>query len=392
MASRGLDTERPGVSSAQLLRDRGAVEPDILPRDQPIGELEDVQDAECDLSAVPREAEEHPRGSPGHDILHDAEVVAVVAVLQRFVFRPEGLRKLLIEGARGRLASLWADWEPDDIVFDVVRVNGDGTVDIAGTLGLQMSANQLIHLRPVHPAPPIAHYMGLEYRKGMTVPSQDARSIFAKGRVNQKRRTMDAIVGAATALVSEGRVPTVEEAAARAMVSRTTAYRYFPTQTSLLLGVSSQIVGGTDLPWVEVSELQGLDPADAIALLVRRAAEWAFDNEQVLRMILRLSLDRAVADGGFRRPGYRAKWIQVLLEPVRGQLDGETYDRLSSALTLLIGSDPLVCLTDVAGLDRTRAIDTLEWAARALMRAAAPRGDKRAKPRRPNGGRRTRTS
>jgi len=35
----------------------------------------------------------------------------------------------------------------------------------------------------------------------------------------------------------EGRPPTVAEAAERALVSRATAYRYFPTQESLLLDV-----------------------------------------------------------------------------------------------------------------------------------------------------------
>jgi AcrR family transcriptional regulator len=45
------------------------------------------------------------------------------------------------------------------------------------------------------------------------------------------------VIEAATAMMREGRPPTVAEAAERALVSRATAYRYFPTQESLLLDV-----------------------------------------------------------------------------------------------------------------------------------------------------------
>ena len=55
---------------------------------------------------------------------------------------------------------------------------------------------------------------------------------------NQRNRTRAAIIEAATALMREGKPPSVAEAAERALVSRATAYRYFPTQESLLLDVA----------------------------------------------------------------------------------------------------------------------------------------------------------
>ena len=54
------------------------------------------------------------------------------------------------------------------------------------------------------------------------------------GRTNQKRRTRDELVAAARSIVDEGRTPTVEEVAEAAAISRTTAYRYFPSQRALL--------------------------------------------------------------------------------------------------------------------------------------------------------------
>ena len=55
-----------------------------------------------------------------------------------------------------------------------------------------------------------------------------------EGRVNQKRRTRAAILTAAVELLEQGQSPTVAEVADAALVSRATAYRYFPTQEYLL--------------------------------------------------------------------------------------------------------------------------------------------------------------
>src|SRR6185369_9583453 len=67
---------------------------------------------------------------------------------------------------------------------------------------------------------------------GMSVSRQEDR------RKNQKDRTRAAIVDAARELLSTGVTPTVSSAAEAAKVSRPTAYRYFPTQESLLSEVT----------------------------------------------------------------------------------------------------------------------------------------------------------
>src|ERR1700750_1848992 len=55
------------------------------------------------------------------------------------------------------------------------------------------------------------------------------------GRTRQKARTRAAMVEAARSLLAEGITPTVEQAAERAGVSRTTAYRYFANQRELIM-------------------------------------------------------------------------------------------------------------------------------------------------------------
>ena len=62
---------------------------------------------------------------------------------------------------------------------------------------------------------------------GMAIPYEST------GRTRQKARTRAAMVAATRELLAEGVAPTVEQAAERAAVSRTTAYRYFPNQRAL---------------------------------------------------------------------------------------------------------------------------------------------------------------
>jgi AcrR family transcriptional regulator len=186
----------------------------------------------------------------------------------------------------------------------------------------------------------------------------------AAGRERQKSRTRRLLLEAAAELVRNGQEPSIAELAEAAEVSRATAYRYFPTKELLLAEVTLFAAGGP----LEIAERDGNLPVpDAVAAFVRQVADWAYANEQPLRTLLRLSLDPAT---GVRRPGHRREWIPQLLEPIRDRMSEETYRRLSTALALLMGIDPIVLLKDIAGASKEEALDTLEWTARSLVEAA----------------------
>jgi AcrR family transcriptional regulator len=185
-----------------------------------------------------------------------------------------------------------------------------------------------------------------------------------QGRERQKNRTRRAVVSAAAELIRAGRTPTVAEAAEAADVSRATAYRYFPTQGMLLAEVALFAAGGPIDPG---GPEDGLPVPEAVARLVRRAGEWAYDSEQPLRTLLRLSLDPSA---NVRRPGHRTGWIADVLAPVRDGMDPAAYERLANALTLVVGIDPVVVMTDIAGATREQGLDALEWTARTLTEAA----------------------
>src|SRR3954469_5072200 len=68
------------------------------------------------------------------------------------------------------------------------------------------------------------------------------------GRTRQKTRTRQALVDAAQELLRTGSTPQVEDAAGHAGISRTTAYRYFPNQRSLLVAAQPQIAPDGLLP------------------------------------------------------------------------------------------------------------------------------------------------
>ena len=52
------------------------------------------------------------------------------------------------------------------------------------------------------------------------------------------------------------------------------------------------------------------------------------------------------------------------------RIDRETFSKLSKALTLMLGIDPIVVMKDIAGASREQTLDALEWSARTLVEAA----------------------
>ena len=111
------------------------------------------------------------------------------------------------------------------------------------------------------------------------------------GRSRQKQRTRAALVAAARDLVAAGgRSPTVAEAAEAAAVSRTTAYRYVPTQHSLLVAAHPEVEATSMLP-AEV----GNDPEVRIEAAVRGFMAMVVDTEGQQRTMLRLSLEADAA-------------------------------------------------------------------------------------------------
>ncbi len=188
------------------------------------------------------------------------------------------------------------------------------------------------------------------------------------GRTRQKQRTRGALVEAARELVTQGRTPTVDEAAARASVSRTTAYRYFPNQRALLVAAHPEIEARSLLP-----ETAPSDVAARLDAVITAFLHLIVDTEAQQRTMLRLSLDPDPSHRGELplRKGRAIGWIREALSPLRGVMSERDLRRLIFAIRSAAGIEALVWLTDIAGLSRKEAVQLMRWSARALLTSAS---------------------
>jgi len=188
-----------------------------------------------------------------------------------------------------------------------------------------------------------------------------------EGRTQQKQRTRKALVAAAREMVAQGMTPTVEASAAKASISRTTAYRYFPNQRTLLLSAHPEIEARSLLP-----ENPPEDPEERLDIVIQTFLKLIVDTEPQQRTMLRLSLE---PDPSLRgelplRQGRAIGWITEALAPVRDRMSEAQLRRLAVAIRSAAGIEPLVWLTDIAGLSREDAVNVMRQSARALLRSA----------------------
>lgn len=191
------------------------------------------------------------------------------------------------------------------------------------------------------------------------------------GRTGQKRRTRNELIASARALLARGVTsPTVEEAAAEASISRTTAYRYFPNQKALLVAAHPEIEILTLLP-----EDAGTDPEHRLLAAVEAFTRQIVEAEQQHRTMLRLSLEPDTSPRELPlRKGRAIGWFEDALEPLVPELGESGVHRLAVAVRSAVGIESLVWLTDIAGLSREQASAVMQWSARAMLHQALADG------------------
>lgn len=189
-------------------------------------------------------------------------------------------------------------------------------------------------------------------------------------RANQKRRTRKDLLQAAARLMKEGRKPSLEEIAEEALVSRATAYRYFPNVEALLIEAPLDLA----LP-DEEAMFRGAPAADPVARMERvdkAFHDMILDNETPLRLMLAKTMERRAAgdDGLPARQNRRTPMIEAALAPSKAEFTRASLDRLQKALALIVGTEAMIVFKDVLQLDEKEARDVKRWAIRALIEAA----------------------
>jgi len=195
------------------------------------------------------------------------------------------------------------------------------------------------------------------------------------GLSNRRRRTRKDLLAAAARLLRHGGTPTMEEVAEEALVSRATAYRYFPRVEPLL------VEAALDMAMPDAAALFEGDPStDAEARIDRAEAalhDMTFGHEAQLRLMLIHALQHALdgpAETRGQRPPVRQNrrlpLIRAALEPARARLRKAEHDRLCAALALIFGTEAMIVFRDVLQMDAAQARQVKSWAVRALVRTA----------------------
>jgi len=189
----------------------------------------------------------------------------------------------------------------------------------------------------------------------------------------QRRRTRKAIVAAAQELLARGgAMPSVADIAAAADVSRRTVYMYFPTLEQLLIDATQGALTADAGIEVSIDAASATDARARVEALARAVVKLTDATLPAGRRMIALTVESpppAGAPQSARRGRRRMGWIEKALEPLRAKLTKEQYERLASALAVIIGWEAMIVLRDVQGLSHAVESKVTVWAATALVEA-----------------------
>jgi AcrR family transcriptional regulator len=198
-----------------------------------------------------------------------------------------------------------------------------------------------------------------------------AARISKTGRVAQKERTRAELLRAANTLRSNGQVPSVSDVADAARISRTTAYRYFPTQEQLLAEATAEPL--IELVKAAIAAVDGeTDLVERVDGVFAALAPVMIRHEPELRTLLKIALERSLEEAHARHvPLLSGRWVVAwdrILEPMRHNVPPPAYAVMVRSLGTLLSVESLNVLRDTCDLDEQVAVRAIRSAARAMVR------------------------
>jgi AcrR family transcriptional regulator len=182
------------------------------------------------------------------------------------------------------------------------------------------------------------------------------------GRVNQKKRTRMAIVGACRELIRSGGTVTMPDVARLALVSEATAYRYFPDLVSL---VNEAFAGMWPSPAQALAPVADSgDPVKRVAFACEFLLRGVLASQTAARAMIAATITRP--EQAAIRPGIRFGLIDEALAPLNGTLDPVRLTRLKQDLAAVVSAEAFFTLTDLARLTPEEAIASLVRTATAV--------------------------
>jgi AcrR family transcriptional regulator len=191
------------------------------------------------------------------------------------------------------------------------------------------------------------------------------------GRTGQKLRTRRALKAAATELIAAGGRPTVLQVAEAAGISKSTAYRYFPSQELMYAEVLLTATVGADREKVAAAAAAGGDAADRVDRVIRADHAFTADHGHALRIGLRAYY--LLIDSYPEVPleaSNRVRDLTTALAPLADRLSAAAMRRLVAALALCVGVEAATITQVACELSAEESEEVKRWAAAALVRAA----------------------
>lgn len=189
------------------------------------------------------------------------------------------------------------------------------------------------------------------------------------GRANQRRRTRQALIDTALAMRDEGHNPTLAEVAERALVSRATAYRYFPSIEALM----SETAADRGMKPLERFWQPGDDPVEGIGRAANELNRLLIEDEVGLHVMERSFMAVWLESESHEtplRPGRRMNYIEPIVDSLKDELTPAARKRLKQALSVVMGTEAVIAVRDISRASVAEALDATAWAARSLVRQA----------------------
>lgn len=187
-----------------------------------------------------------------------------------------------------------------------------------------------------------------------------------------RARTYQALLNAAMEHIArDGHVPSVAEMAARAEVSRATAYRYFPSRSQLITAVVDHSLGPVR-SWTSRER----DGRARVLQLFDQTFPRFRRFEPQMRAAIQLSLEQwgleraGLLDEEAYHRGHRRKHLGHALQPFERKLSRLALDRLTKALSVVYGIEFYVVLKDIWGCTEDEVEQIARWTVSALVDAA----------------------
>lgn len=193
----------------------------------------------------------------------------------------------------------------------------------------------------------------------------------ASGRTGQKSRTRNALKAAAAEMIAAGVQPTVLQVAQAAGISKSTAYRYFPSQELMYAEILLNSTVADNQQDVHAAAASEGDAAARIDRVIRADHAMTVKHEHALRTGLRayLLLIDSYPDVPLE-PSNRVRYVTTALAPLAERLSAAAMARLVAALSLCLGVEAAMTTQVSCGLSAEDAEAVKRWAAAALLRAA----------------------